>query len=133
VNHLSVLAGCAVLGLVGCAGSPPIQPASPSKSADGAVAMGTTANVAPGTAGNGPYAEFLPGEPGRFVSMASLRATAQQRAKDFCAGKGRAMQPLAETTSNPPYDVGNQPWIKIVFDCVEKPASQAAPAGNNPK
>jgi hypothetical protein len=129
-----VLAGCAVVLLIGCAGSLPIQPASPSKSAAvSAVATGTPANVAPGTASNGPYAMFLPGEPGRFVSMASLRATAQKRAKEFCVGKGRAMQPVAETTSNPPCDVGNQPWIKIVFDRVENPVSQSAPAGNDPK
>ena len=133
MNQLSVLASCAVFGLLGCAGSPPIQPASTSKSAfDGAVYKGTTVTVAMGTPGNERYRVFIQGGSG-FVSMASVRDDAEQRAKDFCDRKGRAMESLTETTSNPPYIFGNFPRIEIVFDCIDKPTAQPSPAGEDPK
>jgi hypothetical protein len=133
VNRFPVVTSFALLGLAGCAGSPPIEPASTTKSAfEGAVYKGTTVTVAAGTPGNERYRVFIQGGSG-FVSMASVRDDAEQRAKDFCDRKGRVMESLTETTSNPPYILGNFPRIEIVFDCVEKLTAQPAPAGEDPK
>jgi hypothetical protein len=43
------------------------------------------------------------------------------------------MESLSETTANPPYILGNFPRVEIVFDCVEKPGSTAATAGDDVK
>ena len=68
-----------------------------------------------------------------FVSVQSVRASAEQRVAEFCDRQGKAMKPLRETTSKPPHILGNFPRIEIVFACVDKPSSAAAPAGDDPK
>jgi hypothetical protein len=46
MKAMPVVSSCALLALLGCAASPPIQPAATSKSAfDGAVYKGSTVNV----------------------------------------------------------------------------------------
>ena len=90
-----------------------------SKSAfEGKVYKGTTVTVTEGTPGAEPYRVFQQGATG-FVSMQSVRETAEQRANDFCRRKDKGMEPLQETTSSPPYIFGNFPRIEIVFDCVD--------------
>ena len=118
-----------VLSLTACSTAPPIQPASTSKSEfDAAVYKGTTVTVNPPTAGATPYRVFEKGGSG-FVSMGSVRESAEQRATEFCDRKGKAMESLTETTSSPPYILGNFPRIEIVFDCINRPvAANGAPA-----
>lgn len=117
--------------LSSCAVTSPIQPASSSKSAfDGAVYKGTTVTVAHGAQGDEAYRVFIQGATG-FVSLQSVRDDAEQRAKDFCDRRGKVMESLTETTSNPPYIFGNFPRIEIVFGCIEK--SLAATIGSDPK
>jgi hypothetical protein len=90
----------------------------------GRVFKGTTATVSTGTPGNEQYRVFQQGATG-FVSLQSVRETAEQRAQEFCGRKGRTMESLQETTASPPYILGNFPRIEIVFDCVQGPlASQ---------
>jgi len=121
----SILAGCAVTA--------PIQPASSSKSGfDGAVYKGATVVTGTAAPGNESYRVFIQGATG-FVSIQSVRDDAEQRAKDFCDHKGNAFESLTETTAVPPYVLGNFPRVEIVFDCVERPASLAPSAVDDPK
>jgi putative oligomerization/nucleic acid binding protein len=129
---MKALIVCCTALLAGCAASPPIQPADTSKSAfDGAVYKGTTLNVAQGAPGSERYRVFSQASTG-FVSMASVRDDAEQRAKDFCDRKGKVLESLTETTTTPPYILGNFPRIEIVFDCVQRPVTTQA-AADDPK
>ena len=78
------------------------------------------------------YQVFNQGATG-FVSIQSVRNSAEQRVTEFCERQGKAMKPLRETTSKPPHVLGNYPRIEIIFGCVAKPATTAAPSGNDPK
>jgi hypothetical protein len=118
--------------LSGCAVTSPIQPASSSKSAfEGAVFKGETVTVSAGTPGQEAYRVFIQGATG-FVSMQSVRDDAEQRSKDFCDRKGKAMESIRETTATPPYILGNHPRIEIVFDCVDRPTIGPG-TGDDPK
>jgi hypothetical protein len=75
---------------------------------------------------------FIQGATG-FVSMQSVRDDAEQRAKEFCDRKGKAMESIRETTATPPYILGNFPRIEIVFDCVAQPVALGPAAGDDPK
>lgn len=55
--------------------------------------------------------------------MQSVRDDAEQRATTFCDRKSKAMESITETTSTPPFILGNFPRIEIVFDCIDKPGS----------
>jgi hypothetical protein len=119
--------------LLGCSVTSPIQPASSSKSAfEGAVYKGETVTVSAGTPGSEAYRVFNQGATG-FVSLQSVRDDAEQRAKDFCDRKGRAMESLRETTATPPYILGNFPRVEIVFDCVDRPTAVEPATGDDPK
>ena len=119
--------------LAGCAVTSPIQPASSSKSAfEGAVYKGETVTVSAGTPGNEAYRVFIQGATG-FVSMQSVRDDAEQRAKEFCDRKGKAMESIRETTATPPYILGNFPRVEIVFDCVDRPTAVGPATGDDPK
>ena len=112
--------------LAACSVTAPIQPAATSKSAfEGAVYKGQTATVGPGTPGATGYRVFQQGASG-FVSVQSVRETAEQRANEFCGRKGKVMESISETTSTPPYILGNFPRVEIVFDCTDKPGVPAA-------
>ncbi len=112
--------------LTACSATAPIQPAATSRSNfEGAVYKGTTVITGPGTPGAMTYRVFEKGATG-FVSMSSVRDGAEQRATEFCDRKGKAMESVSETTSSPPYILGNFPRIEIVFDCVERPAPPGA-------
>ena len=114
-----------------CSTTEPIQAAAASKSGfDGAVYKGTTVTVNPATSGATAYRVFEKGGSG-FVSMASVRETAEQRATEFCDRKGKQWESLTETTASPPYILGNFPRIEIVFDCIDRPASGAPSPGQD--
>jgi hypothetical protein len=120
----TVIVICA-LNVAACSVTSPIQSATASKSAfDGAVYKGKTITVSPGTPGNPAFRVFIQGATG-FVSMQSVRDDAEQRATTFCDRKGKAMESITETTSTPPFILGNFPRIEIVFDCIDKPGSPA--------
>ena len=119
--------------LSGCSATPPIQPASSSKSAfAGAVYKGKTVTVSAGTPGNEAYRVFNEGATG-FVSISSVRDAAETRANYFCYRKGKAMESLQETTAQPPYILGNFPRVEIVFDCIANPALLTQSAADDPK
>jgi len=55
-----------------------------------------------------------------FVSIQSIRQSAEQRAEDFASRQGKAFVVLGEQISNPPYILGNFPRIEIVFALIDK-------------
>ena len=50
-----------------------------------------------------------------FVSIASIRQAAMQRAEQFAKSQGKSVVVLGERISQPPYILGNFPRIEIVF------------------
>jgi hypothetical protein len=135
VLGLTVLVLCtgAASLLVGCAVSTPIQPAGTSKSGfEGAVYKGETVTTGSAAPGNEAYRVFIQGATG-FVSIQSVRDDAEQRAKEFCGRKGKAMESLSETTARPPYILGNFPRVEIVFDCISASSTAATVTDDDPK
>jgi hypothetical protein len=123
-----------IIGLLildACAAPPPIQSVSSSRSQfAGALYKGETDTISSATPGAESLRVFSQGGTG-FVSLASVREDAEQRATAFCERKGKTYNPLSETRSTPPYILGNFPRIEIVFDCIEKPGSPlASPNGD---
>lgn len=113
---------------VGCASSSTIQLANTSKSHfEGAVYGGELNVVAQDKSGSEQYRVFEQGATG-FVSLQSVRETAEQRANEFCAKQGGVPKTLTEHTSKPPHILGNFPRVELVFVCVAKPNLAAVPA-----
>ena len=67
-----------------------------------------------------------------FVSIQSVRQTAERRAVEFCERQGKTMRVITEQVSNPPYILGNFPRIEIVFACLDKPQIESS-APDDPK
>lgn len=119
--------------LTGCADTSPIRPAASSKSEfDSAVYQGESVNISSSTTGSEEFRVFHQGATG-FVSVQSVRASAEQRATEFCDRQGKVMKPLRETASKPPHILGNFPRIEIIFGCVDKPTAVVVPASDDPK
>jgi hypothetical protein len=124
-----------IIGLIvlsGCSDSPAIQPASSSKSKfQDSVYHGESVTVNPTPPGIEEFRVFQEGATG-FVSIQSVRETAEQRAADFCERSGKVMKSLRETTAKPPYIFGNFPRVEIIFGCVDKRPARS-PADNDSK
>jgi hypothetical protein len=73
----------------------------------------------------GRYRVFEQGATG-FVSLQSVRETAEQRANDFCGKQGRWAKTLTEHTCKPPHILGNSPRVELVFVCANKVNAAAA-------
>jgi len=105
--------------IVGCSVASPIQSASSSESEfEHAVFDGETVVVNGPTPGHEEFRIFHQAATG-FVSLQSVRQSAEKRADDFCDRKGASVNVLRETTSKPPHILGNFPRIEIVFECVD--------------
>lgn len=123
----AVLVSLTILA-VGCASSSTIQPANASRSHfEGAVYGGELNVVAEDKSGSEQYRVFEQGATG-FVSLQSVRETAEQRANEFCGKQAGVPKTLTEHTSKPPHILGNFPRVELVFICVAKPSLAAAPA-----
>jgi hypothetical protein len=113
---------------IACASSSTIQPAKSSRSHfEGAVYGGESNVVAEDKSGSEQYRVFEQGATG-FVSLQSVRETAEQRADEFCARQAGLAKTLTEHTSKPPHILGNFPRVELVFICVSKANLAAAPA-----
>ena len=55
-----------------------------------------------------------------FSGLGSLKADAIREATSFCSTKGKEMQLLHTTDSQPPYILGNFPRSEIQFACLGK-------------
>jgi hypothetical protein len=119
--------------LTSCEASPPIVPASTSKSGfEGTLYKGTTTVIRQPEPGEETYRVFSKAATG-FVSLSTVREDAEGRANSFCGKQGKQMRSLTETTGDPPFILGNFPKIEIIFDCVERPPGQAEPGSEDPK
>lgn len=104
--------------LMGCSIASPIQKAATSESGfSGAVYDGENAVVDSDTSGAERYRIFHQAATG-FVSVASIRGSAEKRADEFCNRKSKSAKALEEHTSSPPYILGNFPRIEIIFICL---------------
>ena len=112
----------------GCVNAPPIQPAATSKSHfEGNDYPGDTLTLARPTPGEESYRVFEQGRTG-MVSLQSARSGAEDKARAYCQGKGRAMHGLVETAARPPYIQDNFARVELVFECIPKPAASGSSA-----
>jgi hypothetical protein len=61
-----------------------------------------------------------------FVSINSVRESAEKRASEFCERQSKGMVILGEKASSPPYILGNFPRVEVVFAVVDKPSVVAS-------
>ena len=117
----AALAAAAVALLSSCAGAPPVQPAATSKSHfEGNDYPGDTLTLARPTPGEESYRVFEQARTGE-VPLPSVRSGAEEKARAYCNGKGRAMRGLVETAARPPYIQGNFARVELIFECIAKP------------
>ena len=110
--------------ILGCASNPPVQPAVSSKSQFDAAAYGREmTQLNKPTPGAEVYRAFYQGGSG-FVSVSSVRETVEEMATKHCARKGKPARPLIETTSKPPYILGNFPRVEWLFECEDQSRSE---------
>lgn len=116
----------AMAWLCACSSTTPIQPAKSSKSSfEGAVFNGETVKLAdnPGIEEHRVFHQAATG----FVSVASVRQSAERRAAAFCAKSGKQVLELSESHSVPPHILGNFPRVEIVFGCVDGSSGDSPP------
>jgi len=117
----AALAAAAVALLSSCVGAPPVQPAATSKSHfEGTDYPGDTLTLARPTSGEESYRVFEQARTGE-VPLQSVRSGAEEKARAYCNGKGRAMRGLVETAARPPYIQGNFARVELIFECIAKP------------
>jgi hypothetical protein len=61
-----------------------------------------------------------------MVPLQSVRSGAEERARAYCTGKGKAMHGLVETAARPPYIQDNFARVELIFECIAKPAGAGA-------
>lgn len=128
MNKLYIVVIAAIL-LGGCSTASTIQKANMSKSEfDDAVFDGETTIINDEISDNDAYRIFHQAATG-FVSVQSIRLSAEKRANKFCEKKGKVMHALRERTSTPPHILGNFPRIEIIFACIASPESSFASKG----
>lgn len=107
-----------VLLVLGCSKAGTIQSTSESTSEfDDAVFDGERTVINQPTPGIQSHRVFHQAATG-FVSVQSIRQTAENRVEDFCDRENKNVRVLSETTSKPPHILGNFPRIEIEFECV---------------
>ncbi|MBS0339622.1 MAG: SHOCT domain-containing protein [Proteobacteria bacterium] len=132
-NVLSPLAVAVSIALAGCGQTSAIQATSASKSQfEGAAFAGETVNLSDPVKGSEEFRLFQQGATG-YVSLQSVRDDVEQRADKFCERKGLGMRAVRETTSTPPFILGNFPRAELVFQCVEKAGAVASSGAEDPK
>ena len=113
------LVAFSIMTLIGCSSAGSIQSTASSDSEfEGAVFDGELTVVNEPTPGVDSHRVFHQAATG-FVSVQSIRQTAEKRVDDFCSREGRLVRVLSERTSKPPHILGNFPRIEIEFECIE--------------
>ena len=116
------LLGCFIICLIlsACSAASSIQRADDSKSGfDGAVYGGEETVIRDDIPDSEAYRIFHQGATG-FVSVASVRNSAEARAQSFCNDRGLRYELLRERVSVGAHIVGNFPRAELVFACVPK-------------
>lgn len=123
IKNLTAIFAVSASLLSGCSVASTIQPAMSSNSSfEGAVYPGesVTINRNPGLE---EFRIFHQGATG-FISVQTIRESAQRRAFEYCDQSGKSLKTLQETTSKPPHILGNFPRIEIIFGCVERKSNE---------
>ena len=124
VKYLSGVIAC--LLLTACSVSSSIQRAEKSKSGfDGAVYEGEETIIRNDIPDSEAYRIFHQGATG-FVSVQSVRNSAENRAESFCENKGLRYELLRERVSVGAHVAGNFPRSELVFTCVAIKKEQSA-------
>jgi len=119
VNKVKYLGSVIVcLFLTACSVSSSIQRVEQSKSGfDGAVYEGEETVIRDDVPDSEAYRIFHQGATG-FVSVQSVRNSAENRAESFCENKGLRYELLRERVSVGAHVAGNFPRSELVFTCV---------------
>jgi hypothetical protein len=116
VKYLGGVIAC--LFLTACSVSSSIQRAEQSKSGfDGAVYEGEETIIRDDIPDSEAYRIFHQGATG-FVSVQSVRNSAENRSKSFCENKGLRYELLRERVSVGAHVAGNFPRSELVFTCI---------------
>jgi len=128
VNQMKFLGGAIVcLFLTACSVASSIQRAEQSKSGfDGAVYEGEETVIRNDIPDSEAYRIFHQGATG-FVSVQSVRNSAESRAEGFCNNKGLRYELLRERVSVGVQVAGNFPRSELVFTCVSTNTNQNVP------
>lgn len=117
IQALLLFPAAVVIG--GCSTASSIQRAEHSESAfSNAVYEGQTTVLRDDIPDSEAYRIFHQGATG-FVSVQSVRGSAEKRAKQFCKDKGFRYELLRESTSVGAQIAGNFPRSELVFSCVD--------------
>jgi hypothetical protein len=107
-----------LVAMVGCSTSGTIESTSDGESQfEGATFDGELSVVNKPTPETESHRVFHQAATG-FVSVQSIRQTAERRVDDFCGRQGKSVRVLSERTSKPPHILGNFPRIEIEFECI---------------
>jgi hypothetical protein len=118
INLLGVFIICLILSA--CSAASSIQRADNSKSGfDGAVYSGEETVVRDDIPDYEAYRIFHQGATG-FVSVTSVRSSAEARAQKFCNDRGLRYELLRQRISVGAHIAGNFPRAELVFACVPK-------------
>lgn len=83
------------------------------------VAAGCAANTGVVPTGGDSYMVAKQAASG-FSGLGTLKADALTEAGQYCKVRGRSMQVLNATETQPPYALGNYPRAEVQFACVAK-------------
>lgn len=118
------------LFLTACSVASNIQRVEQSKSGfDGAVYEGEEIIIRNDIPDSEAYRIFHQGATG-FVSVLSVRKSAESRARNFCTKKGLSYELLRERVSVGAHVAGNFPRAELVFSCV--PSNSSKNTSNKP-
>lgn len=112
-----VITGCSVTGGV-------VSTSSSKSEFDDAVYKGQKTVVNEKAVTGETFRLFNQGATG-FTSNSANREDALYRAGEFCQRKSKEIRVLTETSSTPPYILGNFPRVEVVFECVQPSAKPA--------
>ena len=125
INFLGGVVTC--LLLTACSVSSNIERVEQSKSGlDGAVYEGEEIIIRTDIPDSEAYRIFHQGATG-FVSVLSVRKSAESRARGYCSKKGLSYELLRERVSSGAHVAGNFPRAELVFACVSSEVSKSTP------
>jgi len=119
MRKVSALVGLvAVMFLFGCA-VPSVEIVKSNGQTFKEIVDGRVTQINPELPGVQQYRTTYTGTTG-FVPEEKIREGALQEIDRFCSQSGKTPYLIQETTSAPPYILGNWQRIEILFSCVEK-------------
>jgi hypothetical protein len=113
MNIIRILIALTLLTITGCATSSPIKRYKDSESSF----RSSPELISHNFSDNDIYRIYHRAATG-FVSIQSIRQSAEARAEKFAERQGKTIRILGEKISEPPYILGNFPRIEIIFALV---------------